>query len=80
MTKPVFDLYKLNQELISANTKIIHLNAKIAWLNEALGMSQAQLKNRNERIFQLREVLGNLVDSAEEALDDQRLEEEEAED
>lgn len=76
MTKPIFDLYKLNQELISANTQIIHLYSKIAWLNQALGMSQAQLKNRNERIFQLREVLGNLVDSAEEALDDQRLEEE----
>ncbi len=76
MTKPIFDLFQLNQELISANMKIIHLYAKIAWLNQALGMSQAQLKNRNERIFQLREVLGNLVDSAEEALDDQRLEEE----
>ena len=79
MSKPVFDLYKLNQELISANTKIINLYSKIAWLNQELGMSQAQLKNRNERIFQLREVLGNLVDSAEEALDDQRLEEEEEE-
>jgi len=79
MSEPVYDLYKLNQELISANTKIVHLYAKIAWLNEALGMSQAQLKNRNERIFQLREVLGNLVESVEEALDDQRLEEEEEE-
>jgi nitrogen fixation/metabolism regulation signal transduction histidine kinase len=75
MTKPIFDLYQLNQDLISANTKIVHLYAQISWLNTALGMSQAQLKNRNERIFQLREVLGNLVDSAEEALDDQRLEE-----
>lgn len=61
MSKPVFDLYKLNQELISADTKIVHLNADIAELRQALSLVSARMKNRTERVGQLKEALGDLL-------------------
>ena len=77
MSKPVFDLYQLNQELISANTRIVHLYSDIAELRQALALSQARLKNRDLRIGQLKYVLGEMVESAEEAVNDTYLEGEE---
>jgi hypothetical protein len=46
-------------------------------LNTALGVSQAQLKNRDLRIDQLKSVLLEMIGAAEEAVDDTYLEGEE---
>ena len=63
MSQPVFDLHKLNQDLITANTEIVHLNAKIAHLNYALGLCSAILDSSNKRVEQLKEALLNLCGS-----------------